>query len=1312
MRQPSSNLNWKSIAQQLTLILATGIMGIFLILAISQRSPINITGERFVVLVTCITIFVCADLLAGRIESGLWAGYINLVVMVMWFSTTLFSATTLIIVGSLFALFIRLRGGLLLGAMPISHQASIRLALKRIALNGTSLMGSWIIYAALGGITPMTFSDFAFVPTIFGLLTGLVISQIMGFLLSEIEPKPSMIWAKNQRWRLFNELLLLMATAPMALVYHSQGAMVFALLMGLIAAQAIRHWQIHRTQGSLINRVQELSILNDTAQSISSSLELTEVLNSFYETLKKLGDIPIFYVALYQEENGIFSFPLVMEHDKKQFWGTVRENHHPTFSYIVQNKKPLHVTAPENIHTLGHPQLDPIHHAYLGLPLVVGDKVLGIWGFADNKSIRLLEKIGAPTLNTIARQLALAIRNTTLYARTTKLANDLEKINQINQVVSLAPEEEEALEAACMITLQITKADKVGIFLLSDDKKQLRLASHRGLNPPMIDLYKRYETNPNELLVTDATLISDVQVLETTSIEAQLGQAGGYRAVAKIPLKSSNVVLGILSIYHHQIHYYHQTEIELLQTLANQLAVAYNNIELLRALELYGWEQAQLVYLSDISTSTLDVETIIINVTRILQYSTESDWADLVLAPQYQKEVIFTSIDPVMPAQDISGIPEFAAIHARKSTSVMVYRYGTDKLSQSLTNFMQDNLLRTLIATPLITNNRMIGLLFVGNYQDKPFSDSKQRLFEMAANQVATQIHNAILYQRTQQALNRRMKQLNLIETIAQQISGSLNRDRLIRNVLQAAVNASGADLAALALVTPENNLRIIHMAVQDDVWQDYEVITEHNTGLVGRVIDSGEPLIVTNKLREKGYVQPHPNDDSDRSRSIYLSSVLVPLIQNRQVIGVLNVESHSIDFFNDEHIEFFKSLAGHAVISIQNANLLAERQERIEQISANNNQLQAILDSTRDGVILINRDGMLIRANHSAEELLKVEFHTHIEQHFTDILWKEYALAEDAENRNLAETLTEMLRILRSEPDMLTINPFELHHDGQVRYIRMVGTPVKDSQNHIIGRLLTLQDITEERLLAKYRQNITRMMVHDLRGPLSSVISGVSFATSLITEDTDPTLSEVLTISLNNAQDLLELVESLLDIYKLQAGQMPLNLVEVDFNQIVNTAYSALSSSIQEANIELKRYIPADLPRIFVDVNIVRRVLINLLDNAVRYSPMGGEVWISAKLLGKTLEVQIADSGQGIPLNEQDRIFDEFHQVKSNVPKRGSKGSGLGLTFCKLAIEAHRGNIYISQQSPLSGACFVLTLPVLRQETETQTAEITPANV
>lgn len=1305
MRQSPKQLSYASVERFLPLILAFGVGMIFAFFGLVQPIPIKPTTARYIVLITCIVIFVATDLLAGRIETGLWAGYLNLVVMVLWFSTNIVAGLALVIVGSLVAMLIRLQGSVLPGSVPLSYQSSIRLAFKRISINGTALLGAWAVYAFLGGETPITPDNFVLLPTAIGLIISLVITQVLGWAFSEIVPKPPMIWAKGQRWRLFNEILLLITAAPMALVYYSQGTLVFVLLMGLIGAQAIRHWQIQRTQRSLIGRVQELSILNDMAQSISSSLDLTEMLTSFYITLQKLGDIPISYVALYQEEHGIFNFPLVMEHGKKQLWGTVVETHHPTFAYIIRHKTPLHITAPDSIHELGHPQLSTDYHAYLGLPLMVGDKLLGIWGFADTKAIYLLEKIGVPTLNTIASQLSLALRNTTLYARTTKLANDLEKINQITQVTSQTSDQADALDVACHITLQIAQADKVAIFLLSEDKKEVRLACQYGLNPQLLSLYK--QAIDEKALVREPVLIHDAHLLDAESEEGRYATIGGYRALAKIPLKSANVPMGMIMVYHQQTHYYHQTEIELLTALANQMAVAHDNAELLRALEVYGWEQAQLVYLSDISTSTLDVETIILNVTRILQYSIESDWCNLVLAPQYQKQVDFTSLTPSTP--DVFLIPEFIHLQARKGTNISIY-HKTNNISAGLSQFMTNNMLSVLFTAPLITNNRTVGILMIGNYADKTLTESKQRLLEMAANQIATQLHNAILYQNTQKDLIQRMKQLSLIETIAQQISASLNRERLIRNVLKAAINASGADLAALALVTPQDTLRILHMHLINDEWHDYEVVTDLQNGLIGKVLKTGVPMIVANNLREKGYVPPQLNEEQDKPA--FLSSVLVPLIQDQKTIGVLNVESHAIDFFTEEHLEFFKSLGGHTTISIQNANLLAERQQQIEQISAHNNQLQAILDSTRDGVILLNRDGMLMKANRSAEELLRVSLHDDDKRDFIELLWAEYGLENDKDNQSLAQTLTEIRRILRSEPDMLTTNPFELHRDGQVRHIRMVGSPVRDSQNYIIGRLLTLHDITEERLLAKYRQNITRMMVHDLRGPLGSVISGINFAISLITDHIDPTIGEVLNISLNNAQDLLELVENILDIYKLQAGQLPLKLGDTDLNSIVNAAHSALSASMQEAQIVFKRDISPTMPRLYVDSNIIRRVLINLLDNAVRYSPTGGEVLLIAKHTHNSIEIQIADSGSGIPLAEQDRIFDEFHQIKDNAPKRGSKGSGLGLTFCKLAIEAHGGTIQIAPQSPLSGACFVITLPLMRHELITQTAEVSSANV
>ncbi|MCL4255359.1 MAG: hypothetical protein KJ043_16485, partial [Anaerolineae bacterium] len=505
MRPPQKRLNNTQIERFLPLILAFGVGCVFAFLGLAQPIPITPTPSRNVVLVTCIILFVATDLMAGRMETGLWAGYLNLVVMVMWFVTSAFAGFLLVIAGSLIAMFIRLHGGILPGSIPLTKQVSVRLAFKRISLNGMALLIAWGVFTFLGGETPLTPQNFILLPTIMGLITSLVVTQLLGNILSEIQPKPPMLWAKKQRWRLFNEILLLIAVAPMALVYYQEGALVFVLLMGLIGAQAIRHWQIQRTQRSLIGRVQELSILNDTAQSISSSLDLSEMLHNFYITLKKLSDIPIFYVALYQEEHGIFNFPLVMENGKRQLWGTVIETHHPTFAHLIRHKTPMHITAPESVHTLGHPQLCQEYEAYLGLPLMVGDKLLGILGFADKKAIHLLEKIGAPTLNTVSSQLSLALRNTTLYSRTMKLANDLEKINQITQVTSQASDQSEALEVACHISLQISKADKVAIFMLSEDKSTVKLACQYGLNPQLMTLYQQNLTEDS--LIKEPVLI-------------------------------------------------------------------------------------------------------------------------------------------------------------------------------------------------------------------------------------------------------------------------------------------------------------------------------------------------------------------------------------------------------------------------------------------------------------------------------------------------------------------------------------------------------------------------------------------------------------------------------------------------------------------------------------------------------------------------------------------------------------------------------------------------------------------------------------
>lgn len=266
-------------------------------------------------------------------------------------------------VGSIITSLIRLRGATLPGATILPRQIAIKLTFQRITLAGMSLLGASVVYYASGGVTPITEHNFALIPTLMGLIFGFILTQVIGVFLSE-KPKPSVVWSAGERHRLMNEILLLITVAPFAIIYHAQGVVVFSLLMGLVAAQAIRHWQIQRTQRSLLQRVDELSILNDMAQSIAASLELADVLKGIYTTLAKASPIPLFYVALYEDEQRLLEFPLVIANGQAQVWDTSPITHYPLVAQIIQTHIHQHLTAPESIHALAHPNLPANHCAF------------------------------------------------------------------------------------------------------------------------------------------------------------------------------------------------------------------------------------------------------------------------------------------------------------------------------------------------------------------------------------------------------------------------------------------------------------------------------------------------------------------------------------------------------------------------------------------------------------------------------------------------------------------------------------------------------------------------------------------------------------------------------------------------------------------------------------------------------------------------------------------------------------------------------------------------------------------------------------
>jgi signal transduction histidine kinase len=221
-------------------------------------------------------------------------------------------------------------------------------------------------------------------------------------------------------------------------------------------------------------------------------------------------------------------------------------------------------------------------------------------------------------------------------------------------------------------------------------------------------------------------------------------------------------------------------------------------------------------------------------------------------------------------------------------------------------------------------------------------------------------------------------------------------------------------------------------------------------------------------------------------------------------------------------------------------------------------------------------------------------------------------------------------------------------------------------------------------------------MIVHDLRGPLTAITTSLKLLNEIAPAD-DPlgrAVKQTTEMSSRAVRKLLNLVDSLLDISKLESGVIALEYEPTRLRSLCKAVTDELAPLAQELDVQLHVNVPETLPTLNTDPEKVERVVLNLVDNAIKFTPSGGRVVIQAYPPGEEdfLRVEVRDTGPGIPDEHKERLFDRFAQIDGQRGRR--RGTGLGLTFCRLAIEAHGGRIWV-EDNPQGGAIFAFTLPV-----------------
>ncbi len=241
---------------------------------------------------------------------------------------------------------------------------------------------------------------------------------------------------------------------------------------------------------------------------------------------------------------------------------------------------------------------------------------------------------------------------------------------------------------------------------------------------------------------------------------------------------------------------------------------------------------------------------------------------------------------------------------------------------------------------------------------------------------------------------------------------------------------------------------------------------------------------------------------------------------------------------------------------------------------------------------------------------------------------------------------------------------------------------------------------------LEKAKESLTHMIVHDLRSPLTSISMNIDLCLMNLGQGTD--IKRYLENASYQCTCLDSMIQGLLDIYKMEKGKLALNRRVTRPEQLVREVADRFGPQLESKNIRLGLELPSDCPAIRLDPGLIGRVVGNLLDNAIRHTPEGGDIGIGLSIdTGEgSIVFSVADSGKGLDEKYHQRIFDRFEQI--NLKKEGvTTGSvGLGLNFCKMAVELHGGRIWVSNKSNDTGCIFSFSLPMNPHQKEQERGE------
>jgi GAF domain-containing protein len=815
---------------------------------------------------------------------------------------------------------------------------------------------------------------------------------------------------------------------------------------------------------------------------------------------------------------------------------------------------------------------------------------------------------------------------------------------------------------------------------------------------------------------------------------------GGARSTLVVALRKDKELFGALTVYRKEVRPFTGQQISLLQSFAAQAVIAIENARLLNELrESLDRQTATSEVLSVISSSPGELgavfDAMLVNATRLCEAKFgilllwEGDaFRTVALHNAPPAFVEHRRREPVIHPAPVTALGRLVATKQVDHVADMRAEKGYVDSHPGPVSLVELAGARTVVNVPMLKERELIGCIALYRQEVRPFTDKQIALVQNFAAQAVIAIENARLLNELRQSLQQQTATADVLKVISR---STFDLQMVLNTLTESAAKVCGADKGVIFQQDGELYRFGANYGFSREA-EEYALehpIRPDRGSIVGRVALEGIAVHLPDVLADPEY-----RATGYQKVFGYRTNLGVPLLREGTTIGVFSLTRDEVKPFTEKQVELATTFADQAVIAIENARLLNELRQSLQQQTATADVLKTISRSTFDLQTVLDT---LVQ---SAARLCEADNSFLFQRQGPNFIWSagcgfspEYlnfwkerpVLFERGTAVGRAAVEGKIIHI----PDVLEDKEYTSWDSQRIGgYRSVLGVPLLRegipigvigltrnnprafSEQHIellqtfadqaaiaIENVRLFDEIQDKsrqlEVASQHKSQFLANMSHELRTPLNAILGYTELMADGAYGEPSEKMLGILKRLEANGKHLLGLINDVLDLSKIEAGQLVLELSDYSIQDIAQTVRSTLEPLAADKKLAFKVEVASQLPPGRGDGRRLTQVLINLVGNAIKFTDVG-EVAIKAQANNGSFYVAVRDTGPGISAADQAKLFQEFQQA-DNAITRKKGGTGLGLAISKRIIEMHGGKIWVESQ-PGQGSTFAFTLPVI----------------